>query len=107
MLSEIKVATWGSNAVTDRAYLALLPDGRLLATDPNPCTTAPDCPTPQSGKILVFDAAGNLLTAYEPPKEGQNVIERPIGIASDGTSVLVADSAGSVVRKIPLSEITK
>ncbi|TAK71498.1 MAG: TIGR03663 family protein [Dehalococcoidia bacterium] len=107
VVSEIKVPTWGSNGVTDRPYLALLPDGRLLATDPNPCATAPDCPSPQSGKILVFDAAGNLLTSYEPAKEGKNVIERPIGIASDGTSVLVADSAGSVVRKIPLTEITK
>jgi hypothetical protein len=99
------VPTWGSNGVTDRPYLALLSGGRLLATDPNPCTTAPDCPSPQSGKIRVFDAAGNLLTSYEPPKEGKNVIERPN--ASDGTSVLVADSAGSVARKIPLSEITK
>ena len=106
-LGEIKIDTWGSNGVTDRPYLALLPDGRLLASDPNPCSTAPDCPTPANGKILVFDAAGKLLTAYEPPKEGKNVIERPIGIATDGTSVLVVDAAGSVVRKIPLGEIVK
>jgi hypothetical protein len=87
--------------------MALLLDGRLLVTDPNPCTTAPQCPNPQPGKVLVFDASGKLVSSYELPKEGKNVLERPIGIATDGTSVLVADSAGSVVRKIPLSEIVK
>jgi hypothetical protein len=96
-----------SNAVTDRPYMALLADGRLLVTDPNPCTTAPQCPTATNGKVLVFDTAGKLIASYEPPKEGKSVVERPIGIATDGTSVLVADSAGSVVRKIPLSEIVK
>jgi uncharacterized protein (TIGR03663 family) len=105
--SEIKVPTWGSTGVTDRPYMALLADGRLLVTDPNPCPTAPACPSPQSGKVLVFDAAGNPAGSYDLPKLGDGPIARPIGIATDGTSVLVADSAGNVVRKIPLSEIAK
>ncbi len=104
---EIKVDTWGSTGVTDRPYMALLTDGRLLVTDPNPCPTAPQCTTAQNGTVLVFDAAGKLVTTYDVPKEGQAVLVRPVGIASDGTSVLVSDSAGNVVRKIPLIEITK
>ncbi len=104
---QISVATWGSTAVTDRPYLALLPDGRLLATDPDPCTTAPDCPTPQNGKILIFNADGSAAGSYDVPKESGSAIVRPTGIATDGTSVLVSDSAGAVVRKIALSEIVK
>jgi sugar lactone lactonase YvrE len=90
---EIAVPAWGSQAVTDRAYMALLDDGRLLVTDPT------------NGKVLVFAADGSAAGEYAvPPVEGQANV-RPIGIASDGTSVLVADSIGNVVRKIPLGEI--
>lgn len=104
---EIKVPTWGSTSVLDRPYLAVLLDGHLLATDSNPCLTAPTCPTANDGKILVFDAAGNQVSTYDLPKEGSSSVVRPVGLATDGTSVLVADSAGNVVRKIPLSEIVK
>jgi sugar lactone lactonase YvrE/predicted membrane-bound mannosyltransferase len=92
---EIKVDSWGSTAVTDRAYLALLPDGRLLATDPT------------GGNVLVFAADGTALPPYTLPKESGQGTARPIGIATDGTSVVVADSAGNVVRKIVLTEIIK
>lgn len=102
----INVPTWGSNGVTDRPYMALLLDGRLLVTDPNPCQSPPACPA-QNGKILVFDAAGNQTGTYDLTKEANIPVVRPVGIATDGTSVLVADAAGSVVRKIPLSEIAK
>jgi len=92
---EIKVDAWGSQAVTERAYLALLPDGRLLATDPT------------HGKILAFGADGTPLASYDVPKDGAQTQARPIGIATDGTSVVVTDSIGNVARKIPLSEIIK
>lgn len=91
----IPVGSWGSTAVTDRPYLAILADGRVLATDPT------------NGKILVFGTDGAALGTYDLPKEGAQASARPIGIATDGTSVLVSDSAGSVVRKIPLSEIIR
>jgi sugar lactone lactonase YvrE len=92
---EIKVDSWGSQAVTERGYLALLPDGRLLATDPT------------RGKVLAFSADGLAIGEYDLPKEGNQTQARPIGIATDGTSVVVADSIGNVARKIPLSEIIK
>ncbi|MBI2723694.1 MAG: TIGR03663 family protein [Chloroflexi bacterium] len=105
--AQIQVPTWGSTGVTDRPYMALLADGRLLVTDPNPCKTAPDCATAQPGNVLVFNADGSAGPVYSMPKEAGLNIARPIGIASDGTSVVVADSSGNVVRKIPLSEVAK
>jgi hypothetical protein len=57
--------------------------------------------------VLVFDQSGKQIAAYQLPREGQTPLERPVGIATDGTSVLVADAAGNVVRKIALSEIIK
>jgi streptogramin lyase len=92
---EIKVDAWGSQTVTDRGYLALLPDGRLLATDPT------------RGKVLAFAVDGTPIGEYDMPKEGAQTQARPIGIATDGTSVIVTDSIGNVARKIPLSEIIK
>ena len=92
---DIKIDSWGSTAVTDRAYLALLPDGRILTTDPS------------QGKVLAFGADGTPLGSYDLPKEGTQQIARPVGIATDGTSVIVVDSAGNVARKIPLAEIVK
>jgi predicted membrane-bound mannosyltransferase/streptogramin lyase len=93
--SEISVEQWGSQQVTDRAYMALLDDGRLLVTDPS------------NGKIITFGADGTRLGEYELPKNGNSPTVRPIGLGADATSILVADSAGNVLRKIPLSEVAK
>lgn len=89
----IGVDAWGSQAVTDRAYLALLADGRLLATDP------------EHGKILVFSADGSDAGSYDVPLNTGATFSRPVGLTSDGTSVIVSDSGGNVVRKIPLVEV--
>ena len=94
-LGVIPVDAWGSQAVTDRGYLALLPDGKILATDPT------------HGKVLVFGADGTALPSFDMPKETGQTASRPVGIATDGTSVVVTDSIGNVARKIPLSEIVK
>lgn len=91
--SQIDVPSWGSEAVTDRPYLALLADGRLLATDP------------ANGKVLAFGADGAQLASYDPPKEGASPTVRPVGIATDGTSVWIADAAGGVVRKVSVAEV--
>ena len=92
---EIKVDSWGSQAVLERAYLALLPDGRLLATDPT------------RGKILAFGANGAPIGEYDVPKDSGQTQARPIGITTDGTSVIVTDSIANVARKVPLSEVIK
>ena len=89
----IAVPSWGSNAVTNRPYIALLADGRLLATDP------------EHGKVLVFNADGSKGPEYTVPGATQAASARPVGIAADATSLYVSDGAGSVVRKIPLADI--
>jgi uncharacterized protein (TIGR03663 family) len=90
----ISVSGWGTTQnVTDRAYMALLADGRLLLTDPT------------NNKILVLGADGGQLAAFDMPREGNHTFARPIGIATDGTNVFVSDSEGNVVRRIPLAEI--
>jgi predicted membrane-bound mannosyltransferase/sugar lactone lactonase YvrE len=99
----IQVPGWGSQAVTDRGYIALLPDGRLLATVQR--YEGEGTTNPISGQVLVFDTAGQQVAAYDMPVEGDKPYSRPVGIATDGTSVLVSDSNGAVVRKIPLSEV--
>jgi DNA-binding beta-propeller fold protein YncE len=91
-VSAFDVPVWGSEAVTDRPYMALLADGRLLVTDP------------EHGKILAYNDQGTLLSEWELPAE-PNKRARPVGIASDGTNVIVADGSGAVVRKVPLAEI--
>ncbi len=93
--SEIAVEEWGSQQVTERAYMVLLDDGRLLVTDPT------------NGKILTIGAAGSRLGSYDVGTESGATGVRPIGISTDGTNVLVADSIGNVIRRIPLSEVSK
>ncbi len=75
--------------------MTVLADGRVLATDP------------ANQKVLVFAADGTPLTPYDMPKEGRSAFSRPVGITSDGTSVIIVDSGGSVARKIPLAEVAK
>lgn len=94
-LGEIKIDAWGSQAVTERGYIALLAGGRILATDPT------------HGKVLAFGPDGAPIADYDMAKEGAQTAARPIGIATDGTSVVVSDSIGNIARKIPLSEIIK
>ncbi len=92
----IPVDSWGSHATTDRPYLAVLADGRILATDP------------ANGKVLVFRPDGSSAGAYDLPKSTDaEGTPKPVGITVDGQFVYVADAAASTVRKIPLAEIAK
>jgi predicted membrane-bound mannosyltransferase/DNA-binding beta-propeller fold protein YncE len=89
----IAVAEWDSQGTSDKAYITVLPDGRVLATDP-----ADDV-------VIVFGADGAKISEFEMPNEGTKSFARPVGVATDGTSVWVSDSEGHVVRKMPLSEV--
>jgi hypothetical protein len=48
-IGEIEVNSWGSPGVSDRAYIHVLSDGRVLATDP------------ANKRIIVFDPQGNVF----------------------------------------------
>ncbi len=55
----------------------------------------------------MFDTNGQPAGEYDVPVEAQNQLARPIGIATDGSFVLVSDSTGQVMRKIPIAEVVK
>jgi uncharacterized protein (TIGR03663 family) len=88
-LSEIEIDSWGSHGVSDRAYIHVLEDGRILATDP------------ANSRIIVFDPQGEQEFSWRLPGAGGS--SRPIGITSDGTNVYVSDSLSSNVVRIPLA----
>jgi DNA-binding beta-propeller fold protein YncE len=78
-IDEIAVPSWGSRGVTDRAYIAVLDDGRILATDP------------ANGRIAVFRPTGEEEASRRVAEVG--AASRPIGITSDGAGrVYIADA---------------
>ena len=99
--------------MADKPYIAVLDDGRILATDPFPLNTVPPEGTPQPAtsdfpaRILTYGADGTLLGTFDMPKEGASSSTRPIGIAVSGGYVLISDSGGSVIRRIPLGDVAK
>ena len=110
IVREIPVSTWGSSNVPDKPYFALLDEGRIIVADPYPLESLPGEGTPlppadHAPRLLVLDPDGTVLTTYELPVTDGAGQARPIGVATDGTSVLVSDSGGNVVRKIPIEEI--
>ena len=90
--TEISVETWGSTGITDRAYIVVLQDGHVLATDP------------ANARILVFDADGNEQAAWRLPSAVGT--SRPIGIAVGAReqNVYIADSSiANHVAQVPLA----
>jgi uncharacterized protein (TIGR03663 family) len=89
--TEIKVKSWGSNGITDRAYIVALKDGHVLATDP------------ANSRILVFDATGNEQAAWRLPSAVGS--SRPVGIAVDAQeqNVYISDSIVNHIAKVPLA----
>ncbi len=91
-IGDIEVPSWGSQGVTDRAYVAPLADGRVLATDP------------AHGRIVVFDAEGEEEAAWSLPSGAG--LSRPVGIVWDGgDNVYVSDGLNSRVVRIPLAAL--
>ncbi|OGO50108.1 MAG: hypothetical protein A2148_07295 [Chloroflexi bacterium RBG_16_68_14] len=90
-IDEISVPSWGSQGITDRAYIAALPDGRVLATDP------------ANGRILVFNPAGDEEAAWRLPSDTGT---RPVGITVGALgAVYVSDGLTSQVVRLPLTAL--
>jgi len=86
-IDEINVGTWGSQGITDRAYIVALDDGRVLATDP------------ANGQILVFGEDGEEQIAWRLPAP----VSRPVGIAVDSQRrAYVSDGFAGEVWRVPL-----
>ena len=91
-VKEISVDTWGSQGVTDRAFIFALDDGTVLATDP------------ANGRIVVYDPSGEQRAAWRLTP--QAVLSRPVGIIVDAQDrVYISDGFTSEVRIVPLSAL--
>ncbi|MCH8849194.1 MAG: TIGR03663 family protein [Chloroflexi bacterium] len=91
-VDEISVPSWGSQGITDRAYIVVLPDGTVIATDPG------------NGRFLVFDPSGEEVAAWSF-STGLGT-SRPTGIAVDGLGRLyVSDGVASRVIRVPLTVV--
>jgi DNA-binding beta-propeller fold protein YncE len=89
---EIEVDSWGSQGITDRAYVVALVDGHVLATDPG------------NGRILVFDAEGGEVAAWRLPSDTGTT--RPVGLAIDALGrVYISDGLNSRIVRVPLPEL--
>ena len=84
-LLQIAVPTgWQSQAVTNKPYLAVDAQGRVIAT------------LPDQGKLAIFSPEGQQLE--EIPLQGGT----PVGVAMSADSrLLVADARGNVVDSLP------
>jgi DNA-binding beta-propeller fold protein YncE len=94
-LGEIPVESWGSQEVTDKPYLAVLSDGRILATDP------------ANGAVLIFDSSGQQVAKWQVPVSAPEG-SRPVGlaVALTGTDIFVSDNGTGQVRRVPLASLT-
>jgi len=94
-LGEIPVESWGSQEVSDKQYLAVLSDGRILGTDP------------ANGAILIFDSMGQQVAKWQPPVSAPEG-SRPVGlaVAATGADIFVSDNGTGQVRRVPLASLT-
>jgi hypothetical protein len=84
-LAQIPVQGWESQNVTNKPYLAVDADGRVIAS------------FPEQNRLVVFGADGQRLK--EIPLQG-NASPVGVAVASDG-QLLVADARGNVVDALP------
>ena len=99
--------TWGSNQVTDRAYLALLPDGRLLVTDPNPCSRRRTARTRKAARSACSTPTGSPPASTTCPSRPEPARRRPDRHRYGRQRRAGVRLDGRCVRKIPLAEIVK
>ena len=91
-VDEIDVPSWGSQGITDRAYIVVLADGTVIATDPG------------NGRFLVFDPSGTEVAVWKFSTDVGT--SRPTGIAVDGLGRLyVSDGVASRVIRVPLTVV--
>jgi uncharacterized protein (TIGR03663 family) len=91
-IAAYPIEEWEDLAPTNKPDLAVLPDGRILASDP------------AHGRILLLDAAGQVIDAVT--SVGGTHLAYPHGIAYDASrqAVFVSEGTADQVRRFPLSD---
>jgi DNA-binding beta-propeller fold protein YncE len=89
---EIRVESWGSQDVLAKPYLAVLPEGRLLFSDP--ANSRIGIADPETGAVTVVDRlpSGEKLTA-------------PVGVAADQRYAYITDGRDNLVRRVGLDAL--
>jgi uncharacterized protein (TIGR03663 family) len=94
-LNEFTVKGWGSTEVTAKPFLAVLPDGRVIISNP------------ANARIELYNQQGQAVAAWTLPAVSNDVNGRPVGMALDSQGFLyVVDCAGNVVYRLPVASLT-
>ncbi len=86
---EWSVPGWYGQGVENKPYLAVDAQGRVYATDP------------EVGRVLVFDASGNPLWAWDSGPGGPLGTINGLAVAPDGTVWVVEASANRLIAFAP------
>ncbi|MGA2285235.1 MAG: flippase activity-associated protein Agl23 [Dehalococcoidia bacterium] len=93
-VTQFTVKGWGSQEVTAKPYLVVLPDGRVILSNP------------ANGRIELYAGFGAATASWTLPSV-EGVAGRPVGMALDRNgSLYVADCNGNVVYRLPVSSLT-
>ncbi len=85
--TSVFAAPWTSHEILDKPYLAVLSDGRIIASDP------------EQGELVLYDANGTRLGAWKPDTDSQ-----PIGVAALPSGGFVySDARRNQVQIVPAS----
>jgi DNA-binding beta-propeller fold protein YncE len=86
---SLEIDSWYGQSLENKPYVAVDPDGHILATDP------------EGGRLLVFDSAGKFLSSWGQHELDEHSLLRPTGIAVDADGfVYVADPLSNWVFKL-------
>lgn len=89
---EVRIEGWGSRDILAKPYLAVLPDGRLILTDP------------ANGRLGLADMGSGTVIAIDRFPSGERPAV-PIGVAADNNVVYISDARENVIRQIALDAL--
>jgi len=91
-IAAYPIDEWKDLDPRNKPYLAVLPDGRILASDP------------VHGRILLLDQAGSVVASLSSVSGEALAFPRGIAYDADGEFVFTSEGAAGRVRRFPLSD---
>ncbi|MCH7523138.1 MAG: SMP-30/gluconolactonase/LRE family protein, partial [Chloroflexi bacterium] len=91
-IAAYPIDEWKDLDPANKPYLAALPDGRILASDP------------VHGRILLLDQAGSVIASLSSVSGEALAFPRGIAYDADGGFVITSEGAAGRVRRFPLSD---
>ena len=91
-IAAYPIDEWKELNAANKPYLAALPDGRILASDP------------VHGRILLLDQGGSVIASLSSVNGEALAFPRGIAYDADGGFVFASEGAAGRVRRFPLSD---